>query len=296
MNPYMTISTALSDRVLTVTLNRPERRNAFTVRMSDELEEVFRQASNDDSVGAIVLTGGGPSFCVGMDLSVDGNVFGLNEELDLSLEEITKRFADADVVHGVRDTGGRVTLAIFACNKPVIAAINGDAVGIGITMTLAADFRIAAAGARMGFVFGRIGIVTEACSSWFLPRLVGLEQALEWCYTAELIPAEEAKRAGLVRAVVSADTLLPEAHRLAHRLIDGRSPVATAMTRQMLWRNSALGSPLDAHRIDSLVVHYLSRHDGKEGVQAFLEKRPAEFAARVSADMPPIYPWRDDQK
>ena len=184
---------------------------------------------------------------------------------------------------------------MFACNEPIIAAINGDVVGIGIAMTLAAVFRSAAEGARVGFVLGRIGIVPEACSSWFLPRLVGIEKALEWCYTASLIPAAEAREAGLLRSVLPAADLLPEAQRLAHRRIDGRSSVAVAMTRQLLWRNSALSSPLDAHHVDSLMVHRLSRHDGCEGVRAFLEKRPAQLRSRVSQDMPPVFPWRKDE-
>ena len=295
MKAYSTIATELDGRLLEVRLNRPQKRNAFTVEMSDDLEDVFRVASQDDRVGAVILTGTGPSFCVGMDLSVSGNVFGLNESLDPSLADIRQRFDDPAFVHGVRDTGGRVTLSIFACNKPVIAAVNGDAVGIGATMTLAADFRLCATTARFGFVFGRIGIVPEACSSWFLPRLVGIERALEWTLTADLVPAEEAQRAGLVRAVVAGDELVPEARRLAHRLIDNRSAVAVAMTRQMIWRNSALPSPVDAHQIDSLVVHHLAKRDGKEGVQAFLEKRPAKFTSKVSTDMPSIYPWREDQ-
>jgi enoyl-CoA hydratase/carnithine racemase len=295
MKAYSTIMTELDGRILIVRLNRPEKRNAFTVTMSDELEDVFRVASQADEVGAIILTGAGPSFCVGMDLSVDGNVFGLDETLEPSLADFKERFQDPEYVHGVRDTGGRVTLSIFACNKPVIAAINGDAVGIGATMTLAADFRLCTTKARFGFVFGRIGIVPEACSSWFLPRLVGIERALEWTLTADLVSAEDAQRSGLVRAVVAAEELLPEARRLAHRLIDNRSPVAVAMTRQMIWRNSALASPLEAHQIDSLVVHHLAKRDGREGVQAFLEKRPARFNSKVSTDMPSIYPWREDQ-
>ena len=295
MKDYATIATSIEGRVLTVLLNRPDRRNTFTVEMSDELEDAFRAASRDDGVGAIVLTGAGASFCAGMDLSVSGNVFGLDESVEPTLADLRKHFEDPKFVHGVRDTGGRVVLAMYACNKPIIAAINGDAVGIGITMTLPADFRIAAEEARVGFVFARIGIVPEACSSWFLPRLVGIERALEWCYTASLIPAAEACEAGLFRSVVPARELLVEAYRLAHRLIDGRSPVAVAMTRQLLWRNSALPSPLDAHRIDSLVVHYLSRHDGHEGVRAFLEKRAPQFVSRVSLDMPPVFPWQEDQ-
>jgi enoyl-CoA hydratase/carnithine racemase len=255
--------------------------------MSDELEDAFRAASRDDRVGAIVLTGAGASFCAGMDLSVSGNVFGLDESVEPTLADLRKHFEDPKFVHGVRDTGGRVVLAMYACNKPIIAAINGDAVGW--RHDAPADFRIAAEEARVGFVFARIGIVPEACSSWFLPRLVGIERALEWCYTASLIPAAEACEAGLFRSTVPAKELLAEAHRLAHRLIHGRSPVAVAMTRQLLWRNSALPSPLDAHCIDSLVVHYLSRHDGHEGVRAFLEKRAPQFVSRVSQDMPQCF-------
>jgi enoyl-CoA hydratase/carnithine racemase len=204
------------------------------------------------------------------------------------------RLDDPAIARGVRDTGGRVVLAIYDCLKPVIAAINGVAVGIGITMTLPMDVRIAAAGARIGFVFGRIGIVPEACSTWFLPRLVGLSRALEWTYSADVFDVEEARAAGLVRSVVAPEKLLDEAYALAHRFVDSRSPVATALTRQMMYRNSAQAHPLDAHRIDSLAMFHLSQRDGREGVKAFLEKRAAEFGMRVSTDMPEFYPgWVD---
>jgi enoyl-CoA hydratase/carnithine racemase len=197
---------------------------------------------------------------------------------------------DAAIVSGVRDTGGRVTLAIFNCKKPVIGAINGAAVGIGATMTLAMDIRLASEKARIGFVFGKIGIVMEACSSWFLPRIVGIQQALEWIYSADVFDGAEAQRGGLVKAVYPPEQLLPEAYQLARKFCDNRSPVATALMRQMLYRNSAQPSPLDAHRIDSLAMFYASIGDGKEGVQSFLEKRDPKFVGKASA-MPPFYPW-----
>jgi enoyl-CoA hydratase/carnithine racemase len=283
---YTTIDYTVTDRVLTLTLNRPERLNAFTVTMADELEHAFRRASMDDSVGAIVVTGAGRAFCAGMDLAVSGNVFGLDQSLQPTLADMHDKLDDPAILHGVRDTGGRVTLAIFECLKPVIGAINGAAVGIGATMTLPMDVRLAAEGAKIGFVFGRLGIVPEACSSWFLPRLVGIPQALEWVYTAEPFDAAEGVRAGLLKAAVPGETLLDEARKLAHRFIDNRSPVAAALARQLIYRNGAEPHPLAAHRVDSLAMWHLSQHDGAEGVRAFLEKRPAQFTSKVSTDMP----------
>lgn len=287
---YNTLDWRIVDRVLTLSLNRPEQLNAFTVEMADELVDAFSRASEDDAVGAIVVTGAGRAFCAGMDLSRAGNVFGLDESLKPAFRDMDERLDDPQIHKGLRDTGGRVTLSIFDCKKPVIAAINGAAVGIGATMTLAMDFRLASEKARIGFVFGKIGIVPEACSSWFLPRLVGIQQALEWTYSAEIFDAQEAKRGGLVREVHAPDQLLPEAYKLAHRIIDQRSPMSIALTRQMMLRNAALPHPLDAHKIDSLAMFYASVGDGKEGVQAFLEKRPPEYRSKASA-MPPFYPW-----
>jgi enoyl-CoA hydratase/carnithine racemase len=283
---YTTIDYTVTDRVLTLTLNRPERLNAFTVTMADELEHAFRRASMDDSVGAIVVTGAGRAFCAGMDLAVSGNVFGLDQSLQPTLADMHDKLDDPAILRGVRDTGGRVTLAIFECLKPVIGAINGAAVGIGATMTLPMDVRLAAEGAKIGFVFGRLGIVPEACSSWFLPRLVGIPQALEWVYTAEPFDAAEGVRAGLLKAAVPGETLLDEARKLAHRFIDNRSPVAAALARQLIYRNGAEPHPLAAHRVDSLAMWHLSQHDGAEGVRAFLENRPAQFTSKVSTDMP----------
>ncbi len=201
---------------------------------------------------------------------------------------MTDRLEDPAIVAGVRDTGGRVTLAIFACRKPVIAAINGAAVGVGATMTLAADFRMASEKARIGFVFGRLGIVPEACSSWFLPRLVGMQQALEWCYTADIFDAAEGLRGGLLRSVHAPENLLADAQAFAARLIAKRSPVAVAFTRAMLWRNAAMAHPVEAHRVDSLAMFYVSQADGKEGVLAFQEKRDAVFGSRAS-EMPAFF-------
>lgn len=286
---YNTLDYSVADRVLTLTLNRPDQLNSFTVEMANELVHAFARASDDDAVGAVVVTGAGRAFCAGMDLSRPGNVFGLDERLHPGLEDMHRRLHDADIEAGVRDTGGRVTLSIFDCKKPVIAAINGAAVGIGATMTLAMDVRLASDKARIGFVFGKIGIVPEACSSWFLPRVVGLSQALEWAYSAEIFDAQEALRGRLVKAVYPAEQLLEQARALARRIIDNRSAVAIALTRQMMYRNSAKAHPLEAHKVDSLAVFYTSQQDGKEGVRAFLEKRAPAFASKCSTDMPPFY-------
>lgn len=286
---YQTLDWAVADGILTLTLNRPEQLNAFTVEMADELVHAFGRASGDDTVRAIVVTGAGRAFCAGMDLTRAGNVFGLDESLRPTLDDMHERLEDPAIARGVRDTGGRVTLAIFSCTKPVIGAINGAAVGIGATMTLAMDVRLASEKARIGFVFGKIGIVPEACSSWFLPRIVGISQALEWCYGADILEPQEALRGGLVKAVLPPDQLLPEAYRLARKWVENRSPVAIALTRQMLYRNAAQPHPIEAHRVDSLAVYYTSLADGKEGVRSFLEKRAPAFASKCPADLPPFY-------
>lgn len=288
---YRTLDWQIDDRVLTLTLNRPAQLNAFTVEMANELIDAYGRASLDDAVGAIVVTGAGKAFCAGMDLSAEGNVFGLDESMDPGLAELEARWDDPAIVDGVRDTGGRVSLAVFDCRKPVIAAINGVAVGIGATMTLPMDVRLASEQARIGFVFGRIGIVPEACSTWFLPRVVGLQQALDWVYSADILSAQEALAGRLLKAVVPPERLLDEAHALAHKYIDGRSPVAIALMRQMLLRNQAAAHPRQAHAVESLAMLHTSRHDGKEGVAAFRQKRAPAFAGRASSDLPGFYPW-----
>jgi len=293
---YSTLNCQTDKGVMTLTLNRPDQLNSFTVEMANELIDVFEQANLNDDVGAIVVTGAGRAFCAGMDLSSAGNVFGLDEDMHPTLKDMETRLNDPDFIEGVRDTGGRVSLSIFNCAKPVIAAINGPAVGIGVTMTLPMDIRLASSKAKIGFVFGKIGIVPEACSSWFLPKIVGIQQALEWVYTAEIFDGEKAKRCGLVKEVYAPENLLDQAHELAHKIIDNRSPVAIAIARQMMYRNSAQPHPLAAHKIDSLGVFYTSQHDGTEGVRSFLEKRDPQFSSRVSTDMPPFYPWWDQSE
>lgn len=291
VSDYQTIEYRVEERILILTLNRPDQLNSFTVQMADELEHAFRYASDDENVGAIIVTGAGRAFCAGMDLSSPGNVFGLDETQQPSLDDMHTRFTDPAIERGVRDTGGRVTLAIFDCKKPVIAAINGAAVGIGATMTLAMDFRLASEKARIGFVFGKIGVVPEACSTWFLPRLVGLSQAMEWVYSGEIMDAAEALRGGLVRSISSPDNLLADAKALAKKFITDRSPVSVALMRQMLQRNQAFPHPREAHRIESLAMFYTSIGDGKEGVRSFLEKRAPHYTQSATKDMPPFYPW-----
>jgi enoyl-CoA hydratase/carnithine racemase len=286
---YKTLDWSVAHGILTLTLNRPEALNSFTVEMANELVAAFGRASADDAVRAVIVTGAGRAFCAGMDLTRAGNVFGLDENLRPTLADMDAKLDDPAYVTGVRDTGGRVTLAIYDCAKPVIGAINGAAVGIGATMTLAMDVRLASDKARIGFVFGKIGITPEACSTWFLPRIVGMSQALEWMLSGDILDAAEAQRGGLVKAVVPADQLLAEARKLAHKFVDQRSPVAVALTRQMMYRNSALPHPVEAHKVDSLAIFYASQKDGREGVASFLEKRAPEFKASVSRDMPPFY-------
>ena len=286
---YNTLTYAVSDGILTLTLNRPDQLNSFTLEMASELVDAFHLASEDDAVGAIVVTGSGRAFCAGMDLSVNGNVFGLDESQQPTLEDVSERGDEAQILHGVRDEGGLVSLAIFECKKPVIAAINGAAVGVGATMTCAMDIRLVSTKAKVGFVFNKIGITPEACSSWFLPRVVGLSTALEWCYTAEILEADTLVDAGFAKAAHEPDDLLPAAYAIAQKIVK-HSPVAIALTRQMMYRNSAQEHPRDAHNVDSLAIFYASIGSGKEGVQSFLEKREAVFSDSAK-EMPPFYPW-----
>ena len=286
---YETLSVELDeDGVCTLTLDRPEALNSFTVTMARELEAFFRAAATDDAVRAVVVTGAGRAFCAGMDLSADGNVFGLDETLHPTAADLRDHLTEEPWQDGVRDTGGKVTLAIHACPKPVIAAINGPAVGIGATMTLAMDLRLASTTARIGFVFGRLCIVPEACSSYFLPRIFGLQQALEWVYSAEVLTAEAAREGRLVRSVHEPDELLPAARELARSFVVGRSPVALALAKQLLHAGTSAASPLEMHRADSLAMWHTSVGDGKEGVAAFREKRAPRFTGRAS-ELPEIF-------
>jgi enoyl-CoA hydratase/carnithine racemase len=276
------------DGIATLTLNRPTALNAFDLTMARELERAFLTDARDDAVRAVVVTGAGRAFCAGMDLSAEGNVFGLDESLTPTPQDLRDHFAQEPYQSGVRDTGGRVTLAVHALPKPVIAAINGAAVGIGATMTLAMDLRLASTRARIGFVFGRLGIVPEAASTWFLPRIVGIQQALEWVYSAEILTPEAALAGRLVRSVHEPDDLLPAAYDLARSFVVDRSPVALGLAKRMLYRNGAAADPLDAHLSESLAMFHASMGDGKEGVAAFLAKRAPEFTGKAS-ELPEVF-------
>jgi enoyl-CoA hydratase/carnithine racemase len=289
VSDFETLSVTVDDDgIATLTLDRPDALNSFTVTMAAELERFFLDAADDDTIKAVVVTGSGRAFCAGMDLSAEGNVFGLDESLSPTPADLRDHLTEEPWHSGVRDTGGKVTLAIHACPKPVIAAINGAAVGIGATMTLAMDLRLASSKARIGFVFGRLGIVPEAASTWFLPRIVGLQQALEWVYSAEILTAEQALAGRLVRSVHEPEELLEAAHALARSFVVGRSPMALAMAKRMLYANSAAPHPVDAHRADSLAMWHASIGDGKEGVAAFLEKRDPVFTGKAS-EAPELY-------
>lgn len=293
MSAYSTLRYEVDDGLLRLTLNRPDALNAFTVTMAEELVEAYARASVDDAVRAIIVTGEGRAFCAGMDLSVGGNVFGLDEGLEPTLADLAARPVAPEIESGVRDTGGKVALAMFACLKPIVGAINGPAVGIGATMTLPMDFRLISTKGRVGFVFGRIGITPEACSTWFLPRLVGLSQALEWFYRADVLMPEELLDKGLVRSIHEPDSLVEDACTFARSLVANRSAVSIALIRQMTLRNCGLAHPRAAHDVESLAMWHSSVGEGKEGVAAFLEKRPPEFSGRAS-HMPRMWPWQED--
>jgi enoyl-CoA hydratase/carnithine racemase len=277
--PFETLLYDVADRVLTITLHRPDRLNAFTEPMMNDLIAAFDAADADDEVRAVVVTGAGRAFCAGADLAAGAQTFDYGERDD-----------EAD--ESLRDGGGRVALRIFASLKPVIAAVNGAAVGIGATMLLPMDIRLASTDARFGFVFTRRGIVPEACSSWFLPRVVGIGRALEWSFSGRVFGAQEALAGGLVRSLHEPAQLLPAAYSLAREIADNAAPVSVSLTRQMMWRMLGAEHPMEAHRVDSRAIHSRGRSaDATEGIQAFLQKRPASFANKVSADMPSFYPW-----
>ena len=282
MNPSMNYSEILyqvNDQILTLTLNRPDKLNAFTRTMMEEMIDAFDRADEDDNIRAVIVTGAGRAFCAGADLGTGGGTFDADSRSDRE-----------SGLHP--DGGGRVTLRIFDCKKPVIAAINGPAVGIGITMTLAMDVRLAADNAKMGFVFARRGIVPEACSSYFLPRLVGISQALEWCYSGKVFPASEALTGGLVRSLHANEELLNTATTLAEEFSNETSALSVALIRQMMWRNLGADHPMEAHKMDSRGIYHMGRSaDCREGVESFLEKRKASFPGKVSNDLPDIAPW-----
>ena len=279
---YQTLATRLEDNVLTLTLSRPERLNAFTTRMQAELLAAFDEIDANDDVRAVGVTGAGRAFCAGADLGGGGATF------DASAHEALDEH---------RDGGGLVALRIFECRKPVIAAINGPAVGVGITMTLPMDVRLASRDARIGFVFARRGIVPEAASSWFLPRIVGISQAMEWVATGRIFSADEALGGRLVSRVLAPDELLPAAQALGREIAQNTSAVSVALSRQMLWRMLGAEHPMDAHRVDSRAIFAMGRSkDAYEGVSSFLEKRPPRFAMKASSEMPAFFPWWKERR
>jgi enoyl-CoA hydratase/carnithine racemase len=282
------VETVVDDRVLTITLNRPEKLNAFTARMASELIDALDRADADDDVRAVVVTGAGRAFCAGADLAAGGATFDYDKRRAASpADEGFGNRLEPD-----RDGGGMVALRIFECTKPVIGAINGAAVGVGATMTLPMDVRLASTATRYGFVFTRRGIVPEAASSWFLPRVVGISQAMEWVATGRVFDAAEALAGGLVRSVHEPAELLPAAYALAREIADNTAPVSVALARQMMWRMLGADHPMEAHRVDSRMIIERGRSgDAAEGVTSFLEKRPSVYPDRVSQDMPEAYPW-----
>ena len=286
--PYEQIAYDVEGPILTVTLARPDKMNAFTPTMFRELLDAFDRADADDDVRAVIVTGRGRAFCAGADLSMGAKTF---DDAAHSASASGEAKPPRDVA-AHRDEGGRLTLRIFQCTKPVIAAINGPAVGIGITMTLAMDVRLAADSAKMGFVFARRGIVPEAASSWFLPRLVGISQALEGCYSGRVFPATAALDGRLVRSLHPVDEVVGAARALALEIAENTSALSVALTRQMMWRMLGAEHPMEAHRIDSRAINAMGRTaDAAEGVTSFLEKRPPRFPGRVSQDLPDFYPW-----
>ena len=288
LSSLQTLLYSVEDGIATITLHRPEKLNAFTTMMRDELIAAFDETDADDTVRAVIVTGSGRAFCAGADLSSGGKTFDYASRNDAAREEL--RVGDV-----YRDGGGMVTLRIYKSLKPVIGAINGAAVGIGMTMQLPMDMRLASTDARFGFVFARRGITPEAASSWFLPRLVGMQTALEWCFTGRVFAAQEALDRGLVRSLHAPADLLPAARALAREIADNTAPVSVALTRQMLWRMAAAEHPMAAHRVDSRAIQARGRSlDAREGVSAFLEKRTPVYPNKVSADMPEFFPWWDE--
>jgi enoyl-CoA hydratase/carnithine racemase len=276
---YSTILYEVEDSILTITLNRPEALNAFNNEMLFELIDACDKADADDDVKAIIITGAGRGFCAGADLSGGGNAFDYDSREDKE--------------NGLsRDGGGRLTLRLYELNKPIIAAINGPAVGVGVTMTLPMDIRLASTNAKFGFVFARRGIVPEACSSYFLPRVVGISKALEWCYSGKVVPASEAMEGGLLRSLHEPEDLLVEARKIAAEIADNTSAVSITLVRHMMWKMLGADHPMEAHKIDSRGIYHRGKSpDSKEGVVSFLEKRPADFPGKVSTDMPEFFPW-----
>ncbi len=281
MAVYETITLTREGSAAILTLNRPDNMNAFTPTMARELETVCDVVDTDDSIRALIVTGAGRAFCAGMDLSASGNVFGLDESIDPASPEMERN----------RDTGGRVVLRLFRLKKPVIGAINGASVGVGTTMQLPMDVRIASPFAKFGFVFSERGITLESCASWFLPRLVGVAQALDWSLSGRVFKAEEALKGGLISEIVEPDNLMNRALEIAASYTANTSPMSVAINRQLIWRMMGASHPMAAHEIESRTMLHTSMHDGREGVQSFLEKRAPAFKDQVSNGPVPGFDW-----
>ena len=291
MPSFETILYDVKDGVATITLNRPDKMNAFTGQMMLDMIAAFDLTDADDNVKAVIVTGSGArAFCAGADLSQGAKTF------DYEARDDRPEKGPKDSLDYLRDGGGRLTLRIFESLKPVICAVNGAAVGIGATMQLAMDIRIASTSARFGFVFSRRGIVPEACSSYFLPRLVGIQTALDWCYSGRVFAADEAEKRGLVKSLHAPEDLLPAAHAIAREIADNTSPVSVALTRHMMWRMLGADHPMEAHKIDSRAIFQRGKQaDAREGVTSFLEKRTPKYPDKVSKDLPEVFPWWKDR-
>lgn len=292
---FTQIEYSVSEQIATITLNRPEKLNVFTIKMLHEIVGAFDKSDADDDVRAVIFTGSGRAFCAGADLSSGGDTFSRGGSDIGSVSRVPRVSPEASLSRVLRDGGGLVSLRIFNSKKPVIGAINGPAVGVGVTMTLPMDIRLASSTAKFGFVFTRRGIVPEACSSWFLPRIVGISRATEWVFTGRMISPEEAQEAGLVRSVHAPDELISAARAIAKNIANNTAPVSVALSRQMLWRMLGASHPMDAHRVESrAMMERGNSADAREGVMSFLEKRPADFSMTVSNDFPDIFPeWQD---
>lgn len=281
---YTTLETLQTDGIFTILLNRPDKMNAFTVAMGNDLIAALDAADNDDTVRSVIISGNGRAFCAGMDLSTSGNVFGLDETVDATGPDMERN----------RDEGGKVVLRMFRMKKPLIGAINGASVGVGSTMQLPLDVRIASPFAKFGFVFSQRGITLESCASWFLPRLVGVSKALEWSFKGNVFKADEALEAGLISEIVEPDHLMDRAREIAKGFANNTSAMSVALNRQLIWRMMGANHPMEAHAAESRTMYHTSTRDGKEGVQSFLDKRPPEFADSVCSGAPVGFNWDDE--
>ena len=297
MPEFETLRYEIEDQVLLLTMNRPERLNAFNSQMQREFLEALDHADTDDEIRVVIVTGEGRGFCAGADLSNGAETFDYDNQVE---EAKADRASNEGRQEGsnawLRDGGGLLSLRIYEFNKPIIAAINGPAVGVGVTMTLPMDIRIASTQARIGFVFSRRGIVPEACSSYFLPRVVGVSKALEWAYSGKVFDADEALSGGLIRSVHQPEDLLPTARAIASEIAENTSAISVTMIRHMMWRMLGADHPMEAHKVDSRGIFHLGRGaDAREGVVSFLEKRPANFTMKTSEDLPEFFPWWDER-